>query len=38
MSACEPLMSIREQLEMEGTGWDGDLDAMRPQASGDENA
>lgn len=22
-------MSIEEQLAMEGTGWDGDLDAMR---------
>ena len=22
-------MSVEEQLEMEGTGWDGDLDAMR---------
>lgn len=22
-------MSIEEQLDMEGTGWDGDLDAMR---------
>ena len=22
-------MSVEEQLEMESTGWDGDLDAMR---------
>ena len=22
-------MSIKEQLDMEGVGWDGDLDAMR---------
>ena len=29
MSTSEPPMSIKEQLEMEGAGWDGDLDAMR---------
>ncbi|MDY7106552.1 MAG: type II toxin-antitoxin system VapB family antitoxin [Actinomycetota bacterium] len=26
-------MTIEEQLEMEGVGWDGDLDAMRTDGS-----
>ncbi len=35
-------MSVAEQLEMEGTGWDGDLDEMRatrfPPADDDPDA
>ena len=26
-------MALREQLDMEGVGWDGDLDAMRSTRS-----
>lgn len=29
------LMSVEEQLAMEGAGWEGDLDAMRTDRSGD---
>jgi len=28
-------MSVEEQLEMEGTGWEGDLDTMRTNRFGD---
>lgn len=33
-------MSLEEQLDMEGVGWDGDLDALRSNRSGgwDEGA
>ena len=29
------LMSVEEQLAMEGVGWEGDLDAMRTDRFGD---
>lgn len=30
-------MTVAEQLEMEGAGWDGDLDAMRGNRFADED-